>query len=197
MMNISLALDFPHDYEVIVQSERSIPDSSMRHYYFPGSSELGGHDGILVKVTPDKGIAWLGTFAYGYRSGLALNLVASCPDRGAICVVSSGMAMIVPVTSPVDQQVIDIHPVMGAYSLVNSKLLVFIGFDRIIALGPTGIEWKTRRLSWDGLRISKVTQTTIHGFAWDSPNNGEVEFTVDLQTGYTQGGASPDDVCQE
>jgi hypothetical protein len=51
--------------------------------------------------------------------------------------------------------------------------------------------WRTGEISWDGVRITDVIDNDIKGIAWSSPEQREVEFTVDLDTGIHSGGAGP------
>jgi len=70
-------------------------------------------------------------------------------------------------------------------------LLLFAGFTSITALGNSGIEWTTDRLTWEGLTITAIDDGKLHGRGWDALADKEVPFVVDLKTGKHTGGARP------
>jgi hypothetical protein len=39
--------------------------ASAWHLYYPGASKGGGGDGVMVRVEPEAGSPWFGTFAFG------------------------------------------------------------------------------------------------------------------------------------
>jgi hypothetical protein len=49
-------------------------------------------------------------------------------------------------------------------------------------LGPTGLMWHTRRLSWDGL-------DELRGLAWSPIDDKWCPFTVELNSGKSTGGS--------
>jgi hypothetical protein len=65
---------------------------------------------------------------------------------------------------------------------------VFGDHTTLTAYGRTGLEWRTKQLSWDGLKILEVTADAIKGEGWDAPEDRFVEFNVDVRTGSHQGG---------
>jgi hypothetical protein len=48
--------------------------------------------------------------------------------------------------------------------------------------------WKTKRLTWDSMEITEVTDAFIKGEFWDIRREATANFTVDLATGLHQGG---------
>lgn len=56
-------------------------------------------------------------------------------------------------------------------------------------LGPTGIMWHTRRLSWDGFDQMQIVQGELTGLAWSPVDSGWHPFRVDLITGKSVGGS--------
>jgi hypothetical protein len=190
-MSVRLNLSFPHDYQVELID---LPPASeaVRHIYFPGAVKEGGRDGLIVKFTPKEGQPWIGTFAFGYASPKALTGVFSCPDKQSACVVAAGAGYIIRVNNPNTWEAVRSYPIVDVLVITERLLLVFIDFTTLAAYGPEGVAWKTARLSWDGLKVTEVTQEHIKGLAWDSPQGREVEFFVDVQTGHHQGGSSPE-----
>jgi len=76
----SRALDttFSHSYECEWLAE--VSEFSMPHYYFPGGTTRGGADGLLLKVRPEHGSAWLGTFAFGRISPKGVCIQLQIPN---------------------------------------------------------------------------------------------------------------------
>ncbi|MBD0372901.1 MAG: hypothetical protein ICV60_18800 [Pyrinomonadaceae bacterium] len=193
MTNVRLDLSFPHRFEVEVAEELPPAPASINHVYFPLATEGGGKDGITVKVSPYEGQPWLGTFAFRDDSQQASTGVFSHPDDLSLCVVSRGQGYIVRADEPRVWSLIQTcYPIFDVRAVPEARLLLFADLTAISAYGPKGVVWTTPRLSWDGLKITHVTSTHIKGLAWDSPQNREVEFIVDLKTGQHQGGSSPE-----
>ncbi len=79
------------------------------------------------------------------------------------------------------------------YSFGNQQAAALIAdFTKMSAYGSRGHAWTTSDLSWDGIEIVDVTSEQIKGLAWDSPQQHEVEFLVDVETGKHIGGSSPE-----
>ena len=56
-------------------------------------------------------------------------------------------------------------------------------------LGPEGLLWHTRRLSWDGFTELRIIGEELVGLAWSPIDNEWSSFQVDLRTGRSSGGA--------
>ena len=191
MSSTKFHLVFPQQYRV--EESLELPSGpSMKHLYFPGGSEKGGQDGLLIKVTPRMGEVWLGTFAFGsFQNGVTG--VYSCPDKESVCVISSGEGYIVRADDPVVWEEIGTCPILDVRIVANKELLLFADFTRITAYGQRGHVWTTGSLSWDGIEIVNVTPEHIRGLAWDSPQQRKVEFVVDVATGRHTGGSSSEE----
>ncbi|HEX5285020.1 MAG TPA: hypothetical protein VFW30_12940, partial [Bryocella sp.] len=59
----------------------------------------------------------------------------------------------------------------------------------IAAIGPTGLLWETKRLTWEGLTLHGIRDHHLHGLGWDMRTDRELPFTIDLATGHHTGGA--------
>jgi hypothetical protein len=192
MNRIRLEFPFPHDYDADLTGELPPGPGQMRTIYFPGASETGGRDGLLVTVTPTAATPWIGVFAGGYDSSGVVSGVFGCPDRRSICVVSSGKGYIVRADDPAVWMEVHSFPIMDVRAMPESQLLVFANFTTLAAYGPNGLVWVTGDLSWDGLKLTEATPELIRGIAWDAPHEREVEFVVDVRTGGHEGGSSPE-----
>jgi hypothetical protein len=181
---------FPTDYECEILE--GLPNRVSPRWYFPGGTQLGGRNGLIVSVLPHGGEEWLGMFALGDISRLGVYAVLSMPHPRQLCVVARGQGCIVEVTSPREVEVISMEPILGVAPALASGLVVMHDFTGVRAYGHDGLAWSTPAISWDGIQIREVTQREVHGTAWDSPNNCHVPFVIDLATGAHRGGASPE-----
>jgi hypothetical protein len=189
MAHFRVELMFPHDYEVELAEELPPGPGRVKQIYFPGGSDRGGRDGILLEVIPTGAARWIGIFARrqiysGDRSG-----VFSCPDRRSLCVVSAGRGYIVRADDPRVWQEVPCEPIDDVVLSREAGLILFTDFDHLIAYGPDGLAWETERTSWDGLWVTEVTREHVRGVAWDPFVEREVEFLVDTRTGRHEGGS--------
>lgn len=182
---------FPHNYAAKLLESAPLAHPVERLYHYPAELEEGDRTGAYVRVVPAAGSAWSGFFALGFDSAHVLNAIFSCPDPKSVCVVAGGYAYVVNNSDPGQWFQIEQRPVTEVYALVELGLLAFIGFTSITALGTEGIAWTTGRLSWEGVRVSRITGTILEGQGWDAITDREVPFSVDLKTGKHNGGASP------
>jgi len=145
-------------------------------------------EGVVVRVTPTGGQAWVGNFQCGDGR---LSGVYATPSPHAACVVAGGQGYVVPVQDPGAYQLVAAYPIGDVRSLLELGLILFADFTDIVAYDSRGCVWSTGRLSWDGLTITSVSPAGIVGKAWDAPAGREVSFVVDPRSGRPEGGATP------
>ncbi|MCP4602208.1 MAG: hypothetical protein GY847_17110 [Proteobacteria bacterium] len=190
-MKTRLDLTFPHQYEVDLEAKLPPVLGKIKQFYYPGGVERGGRGGLVVKIMPHQGLSWIGTFASGYNSPVALTGIFAYPDEQFLCVVSAGAGYIVRADDPKSWEQVRAYPITDARTIPEKQLLVFADFTALSAYGPEGMVWTIDDLSWDGLEITEVSPGFIRGLAWDSPRGQKVEFWVDVLTGRHKGGSSP------
>lgn len=135
---------------------------------------------------------WVGTFGSGYDSPYAVTGIYSHPDARSVCGISAGQGHIVRTDDPTIWEEVKAFPILDVRLIPIRQLLVFADFTEMTAYGLSGMEWKTSRLSWNGLKITEATPDFIQGLAWDAPQQQEVEFFVDVKTGHHKGGSNPE-----
>jgi hypothetical protein len=69
--------------------------------------------------------------------------------------------------------------------------LVFCTFTGLEAFGRDGALWRTRQLSWDGLRSLRVEDGDLVGEGGTFAGDRWIGFRVDLASGTAVGGAYP------
>lgn len=176
--------DFLHDYDVDVTCELPSGGSSERTLYYPGATESGGRDGVLIRVTPKGGRAWVGMFAPGYYP---LNAVYSCPDPKSLCVISGGTGYLINSAEPKQWSEIPCFPVLDVRTIYHQGLILFVQFAEIVAYNSAGKLWKTSGLAHDGITIIRIDDTTIYGTA-TCVSTDDQDFTVNAKTGSHTGG---------
>ncbi len=178
---------FHHAYQCGATIDGST-SASLQHYYYPGASTQGGRDGLLVEVSPEQGTPWLGTFAFGRDIANGATGIFATPNPRCICVVSKGAGYLVDVAYPGSWEIVHATPIIDIRTLPIQEMIVFADHTTLVAYGSSGIKWRTKRLTWDDLKIVEVTDTFIKGEYWDIRTEEKSSFIVDLATGTHQGG---------
>lgn len=186
-----LEFAFPRSYEVRALGSLPPVHPVERLHHYPVELEEGDRTGAYLRFEPKQGSAWYGFFALGFESDRMIHAAYSCPDPDSVCVVVGGYAYVVKTTDPTGWFQVEQRPVVEIRTLPELDLLLFAGFTTITALGRDGLAWTTERLSWEGIAITEIRGTKLHGLAWDALTDKEVPFKVDLRTGQSQGGARP------
>lgn len=168
------------------------PRTVQPHYYYPGASTQGGRDGILVEVRPQSGQAWLGTFAFGQVTPKGVSGIFTTPDPQRLCAVSRGEGYLVSATTPTVWEAIRATPIIDVQPVRAQGIIVFADYTTLVAYGETGVKWKTKRLAWDSLKITEITDAFIKGEFWDIRSEATANFVVDLATGKHEGGIKED-----
>ena len=179
---------FHHDYEISVI--REMPPS-LPVWYYPGASQSGGKDGLLVRIASPKSGKWLAMFAAEAGYPGQVNAVYTCPDPSRLCAVSAGVGVYLSTEDPVSHEVVPLDPILAVFAVPALGRLVLHDFTRIAAYGPKGLAWQTPDLSWDGIGEVRIEGGTIRGCGWNAPIDQSAPFEIDLDSGRCTGGASP------
>jgi hypothetical protein len=189
---VNQPFDFPHDYQVCLLDELPT-DNKERRYYFPGANQDGGKDGLLARITPSQSAdPWLGVFEFGDQSEQLVSGCWSHPDPFTVCVVARGRGYFVNAGFPTSWTEVISFPVTSVIPVVDEGLLLFADFTEVSAYSNEGLAWRTRQLSWDGLKITAIEAGRIIGLGHDPTLPTAVEFAVDLKSGFATGGSNPD-----
>ena len=163
-----------------------------RQFVYPtrvaGEEDALARGALNVMVWPEVGGSFLATCALGFTSEAMPSGVFACPNPEEICFVAGGYAYVVNTGRPEGCVHLGLRPVVEVRELAEQGLLVFVGFQAMVAWGKDGLAWETARLSWEGIRVEEVGGDSLRGFGWDLRTDKEVEFVVDLGTGKQVGG---------
>ncbi|MGB1125110.1 MAG: hypothetical protein ACPG4Q_07880 [Phycisphaeraceae bacterium] len=147
---------------------------------------LGTHsEGYVVKVVQSTGTEWTGNFQRGLSG---FDAVMEHPNKQQIVVIAGGQAYVVDVDQP-DQWYHFGGGIEYAHPL-DERDAILIGNGLWFELhGRRGIIWKSRRISWDGMREVRIESGKLFGLAWtyEPPDTWEA-FLLDLSDGSVTGG---------
>jgi hypothetical protein len=156
--------DFSPSYAV--ETEPELPsDGRWRSAAFSFDGETGtaqpGLDGIGAAVvvrfsTGSDG--WVGRFP-GWVP--ARDRVMATPDPARAVVVSGSVAFMVDTTSPESGAEVLISQVREIAAATAPALLLIGSWTALVAVGPAGLAWKTRRLAIDDLAIRSIGPEAI------------------------------------
>ena len=186
----AINLAFRHSWQAEILPKRPLIQP-LRCYTYPRAAEEVDRGALEVMVQPaGAALKFLATFALGFSDPSAPTGVWSCPNPDELCAVSGGYAYIVNTLEPASFTHIAFRPVFQPLPLPERNLLVFAGHQALLAWGPSGQAWQTRRLSSEGVRVTEMKGDKLYGFGWDLLRDCEVPFIVNLRTGETSQPAS-------
>jgi len=163
-----------------------------RQFTYPlmiaGEEDALARGALQLLIRPATGGQFLATCALGFTDPTMPTGVHPCPNPDQICAVAGGYAYIIDTLHPERSTHISLKPVVSIHPDSTHNLLLFAGFQTILAWGPNGETWQTQRLSWEGIHITGVEGDTLHGTGWHLHTDKELPFTVDLRTGQHEGG---------
>jgi len=163
-----------------------------RQFTYPqqivGEEDALARGALQLMVRPSSGGTFLATCALGFTDPAMPTGVFACPNPREMCAVAGGYAYVIDTMQPERCTHIALKPVVEVQTLVAQKLLLFVGFHSIVAWGHDGLVWESARLSWEGIRITRIEGNVLHGTGWNLMTDREVAFSLDLFTGQHQGG---------
>jgi hypothetical protein len=129
---------------------------------------------LVVEITTEADDKWVGMFPNG--SGT----VYATPSPHLACVVGES-AWLLDVRDPASGAEHLFTWPTAARSFPELPLLLVAGATDVVAVGESGVAWRSPRLCWDGLRIQQATGNEIRC----SGDFGEEEdsFAIDARTG--------------
>ena len=179
MDGLIVDLALPHDYEV--SSDVDLPGAGGGVFYEPGASTTAGQDGLLLRFEPTSAKPWVGCFAFGYPSYQFTGIFAS-PDPQFACVVSKGVAYWVDARDPFNCSKLEFEPVLGAIVISEQNTILLWDFITLALLESDGRLWRSPRLCWDELRVTKIEDGIVDGKGYNPIGMGHDDFRFDLKT---------------
>lgn len=153
---------------------------------FSNTGQGTHREGIVVEFEASDGTSWVGNFQPGLVRGHSQ--VVRHPDGKSLVVVAGGTAYVVDPES---------RALVGSFGAQIDTVILDQDRHQLIignglwfeALGASGLIWRSRRLSWDGVRNVRISDAHLRGEAWNPVDDGWSEFRLDLQSGRVVGGS--------
>lgn len=146
---------------------------------------MGTHsEGFVVRFLPHPDSTWIGNFQPGVTDMYA---IVPHPDRQRMIVIAGGQAYIIDAQVPAKWTHFG-GSIEFAQPIPELDAILFGNGLWFELLGPQSMIWKTRRISWDGMRDLAIKDLTLTGQSWcydDTWSN----FAVDLVEGTVTGGS--------
>jgi hypothetical protein len=146
---------------------------------------LGLHrEGLVVRFQVGD-LAWTGNFQRGFGE---CETVLLHPNGKDVIVLAGGTAYIV------DPRTRELHRSFGAdlqfAAQIPGTATIVVGNGLWFESMPAdGEGWRTRRISWDGMREIRFVDDSLVGEAYTPLDDAWYPFTVDLQNGDVTGGS--------
>ena len=157
-----------------------LPGEGTLPLQFSASGQGMHREGYVVSFRPSPADSWVGNFQPGLSSYYEV-----IPHETHLVVVAGGQAYVV---DPHAKQVVACFggQIQLAQPLAEG-LLVSNGlwFD---LLAGTNLKWRSKRVSWDGLRNTSIHAELVSGEGWRYDNSWH-SFSIRISDGATSGGA--------
>jgi hypothetical protein len=151
---------------------------------FPAQWGRLGREGTVVGIKTESG-RWVGNFQPGLGG---IDLAGVHPNRRDAVVVTGGDLYVIQPELRTAERLLP--AIDAALEVRDPEGWVFSRQGLALArLGPEGIIWHTRRLSWDGFDQLSIKQNQIQGLAWSPLDEQWYSFALDLRTGKSTGGS--------
>jgi hypothetical protein len=151
---------------------------------FPAEWGQLGREGTVVEFNTGTDL-WVANVRSG--SG-GLHFAGLHPNRRAAIVIASGDLWMIDLRTRAAVQMLPAIEAM--WQVQNPEGWVFSRQGIALArLGPSGLIWHTRRLSFDGFDEVHIDRHEVKGLAWSPLDDTWRPFCVDIQTGKAVGGS--------
>lgn len=156
-----------------------------RHFVYPREVEEIERGALEVLVRPDEPGAgpFLATCALGFRDPVVPTGLWSAPNPKEMCGVSGGYAYVIDTAAPERFTMLPYRPVLQVLPAIEQRLLLFVGHRAILAWGAEGEAWQSAKLSDEGVTVTSIEGSLLHGIGWNMMTDKETPFTLDLHTG--------------
>jgi hypothetical protein len=141
-------------------------------------------EGLVVSFTPTTGDRWVGNFKCGPNSPHGIHEELG---EQAILVVAGGDAYLVNATE--QRANLEASCVRSVKFEPDLDIFIFTDDFGVMAIGKSGVRWRSRRVSWDGITQLEKKGMSLHGLAYNIDDLPPTPFVIDLETGHASGGS--------
>ena len=153
---------------------------------FPADFGRLSREGLVVEFRTEGGAIWNGNFQPGLGG---LSRAINHPDGRRVIVFSAGDAWVVDVDRREAERVAP--AILGCWAFEGDLVLSRQGLA-FLRIGPAGVVWHTRSLSWDGFEDVRIVGSRLQAQAWSAMEQRWVPCSVDLISGRSDGGGYGD-----
>jgi hypothetical protein len=142
-------------------------------------------EGFVVEFFPEAERSWVGNFQEGLTNYSA---VLSLPGATDIIVVAGGHAYVI---DPEHHELLTSFggTIQGVTPIPEFGILILNHTTYLESWRAHAMQWRTGRISWDGIWDLRVDEGQLKGYAWNAIENRKEPFSVDLRTGDVEGGS--------
>lgn len=177
MNTFKVMADFPRSYDFELLSPAEPAHSTIVR--FPAGAISEAH---LIRFHSASGNEWVAAFVADNTSGMFEGLV-TWPDPNHACVVLGLHAFLIDVNARSGTDLMT-GPISDVVQIPQRGMVLFVDFTGITAWTITGRSWRNSSLSFDGIEITNVSDSTICGLANAEPGRPpHIPFAVSLSNG--------------
>lgn len=138
-----------------------------------------------MKFYPDGQPAWVGNFQRGMTG---FSDVIEHPSGTHAIVVAKGQGYVVDLAN---RQMIECFGgiIDSMFRVPAENVIIFGDGTNFLAYSSTGILWRSRRVSWDGVRSVTIKGNELVGEAWTPMGESWKPFAIDVISGVVRGGS--------
>ncbi|MCW5831760.1 MAG: hypothetical protein KIS78_04810 [Labilithrix sp.] len=150
-------------------------------------------EGFVVEFTSATGRRWGGNFQTGLYGASGVFAVPGRTDHAIV--IAEGQAYVVEPDSGALVRTFG-GQLTDVFSLLERTEMIFGNGLWFECVGPAGLRWRTRRVSWDGMMEGSLDGARSHGSAFNPIDDTWSPFDVDIDMGEVTGGSYPPDAPQ-
>jgi hypothetical protein len=164
---------------------RGLPGDGPTPELFSPSGQGAHREGLVVEFQSSKGKRWIGNFQPGFCGA---DNVVKHPNDQFFMVISLGQGYLVNPDNPKEKNYFGGY-IQHIIELPQFLSVVFGNGIAFVCIGRSGLLWKTKRISWDGMQNLRVVGQQLSGESWSPIDNKWIPFELDLVTGKCNGGS--------
>ena len=152
---------------------------------FTATGQGRHREGYVVRFNPDGPASWVGNFQPGRSS---FEEVLLHPNGRELVVIAGGQGYMVDPNHWAKREYFG-GQIEVALQVPELSSVVFgngLWFD---SLGPDGWQWRSVRISWDGMQELRRDGLRLLGQAWNPLEDHWLPFELDLRSGQFTGGS--------
>jgi hypothetical protein len=166
---------FPRSYQVDPDVELPGGSGGEPVHYVRGDLWGVARDGMLLRLSPEGGVAWLGMFAGCWH-------VSACPHPFQFLAWGPENSVLGDVRDPTSFRAWGPWPLLRTVAAPAARRLVALGWRNLDALGPDGPVWERSDSDLEDVQAARVEDDVLHVVAI-AVNGILWEARLDLATG--------------